>query len=107
MSRPRIQIQPYLDYADLTRHYQECQDPKTKNHWLAIQLLGQPDTPMPVEQVAEVLGCSPDWVRKLARRYNHLGPAVLTKQPQDHRRRSISPSASLHTSPQRSPLSWN
>ncbi|MBD2096442.1 hypothetical protein H6F90_14990 [Trichocoleus sp. FACHB-591] len=74
MSRPRIQILPHLAHAELVRRQEECQDPKTKNYWLTIQLLSQPHIPMTVEQVAEILGFSTDWVRKLAGRYNRLGP---------------------------------
>ena len=94
MSRPRIQILPHLTYTELVRCQEECQDCKTKNYWLAIQLLSQPDAPMTVEQVAEILGFSMDWVRKLAGRYNRLGPAALID---GHHRRD-----QLHRTPWRS-----
>lgn len=87
MSRPRIQIISHLDYSELTRQYEECQDETVKNYWLAIQLLSHPETPLTVGQVAEVLGFSADWVRKVARRYNHLGPASLIKNSHPRRRR--------------------
>ncbi|MBD3884883.1 helix-turn-helix domain-containing protein [Phormidium tenue FACHB-886] len=86
MSRPRIQITPHLDYAELIQRYQNCQNPKVKNYWLVIQLLSQPDTPLTAEQVAERLGLSTDWVRKLAHRYNRLGPDGLADLSQAKKR---------------------
>jgi hypothetical protein len=77
MSRPRIQIAPQLEYSEITRRYEMCQHPKEKKYWLTIQLLSQPEEPMTVEQVAEVLGFSSDWVRKVARRYNRLGASAF------------------------------
>lgn len=77
MARPRIQIAPRLEYSEIIRYYKTCQHPKEKNYWLAIQLLSQPDHPMTVEQVVEILGFSTDWVRKVARRYNRLGTAAF------------------------------
>jgi hypothetical protein len=77
MTRPRIQIVPHLSWPELSQRYQACQDTQTKNHWLVIQLLSHPNLPMTVEQVAETIGFSQDWVRKLARRYNRLGPNGL------------------------------
>ena len=78
MSRSRIQIAPHLNYYQLTQRYEQCLDPKKKNYWLAILLLSHPDIPMTVEQVAEVIGFSTDWIRKLAGRYNRLGPERLS-----------------------------
>lgn len=73
MSRSRIQILPHLTFAELTQRYQNCQNAKTENHWLAILLLSHPDTPLTVEQTAKQLGFSSDWIRKIVRRYNQLG----------------------------------
>ena len=78
MSRPRIQIASCLDYSEITRRYETCQHPKEKKYWLTIHLLSHPDEPMTVEQVAETLGFSTDWVRKVARRYNRLGASAFT-----------------------------
>lgn len=73
MSRSRMRILPHLSFAELTQRYQECQNTKTENYWLAILLLSHPDTPLTVEQTAEQLGFSSDWIRKLVRRYNRFG----------------------------------
>ncbi|MBW4445261.1 MAG: hypothetical protein KME10_29645 [Plectolyngbya sp. WJT66-NPBG17] len=77
MSRPRIQIIPHLDESELAQCYETCENSKTKTYWLAIQLLSRSHEPMTVEQVAETLEFSTDWVRKLAGRYNRLGPSGL------------------------------
>ena len=77
MPRTRIQIIPHLDYAELTERYRRCQDVKEQRRWLVICLLSQPDHPRKVEQVAEITGVSTDWVRKIARRYNTLGPEAI------------------------------
>ena len=92
MSRPRLQIVPHLDYTELTHYVETCQNPKIKNYWLAIQLLSHPTSPMTVEQVAEKLGYSTDWVRKLAGRYNRLGLNALLESRQSERRRIASAS---------------
>lgn len=73
MPRARIEIVPHLDYAELTQRYRRCRDVKERTRWLVIRLLSRPGNPMKVEQVAEITGLSPDWVRKIARRYNHNG----------------------------------
>ena len=87
MSRPRIQILPHLDELELARYYETCQNPKTKTYWLAIQLLSRSDEPMTVEQVAKKLEFSTDWVRKLAGRYNRLGPAGLSENAHQIRKK--------------------
>ncbi|MGH8002572.1 MAG: winged helix-turn-helix domain-containing protein [Brasilonema sp.] len=73
MPRTRIDIIPHLDYAELTQRYRRCRDVKERSRWLVIRLLSRPEKPMKVEQVAQITGFSPDWVRKIARRYNVLG----------------------------------
>lgn len=92
MPRPRIQIVPHLTYTEVTHCVETCQNPKIKNYWLAIQLLSHPTEPMTVEQVAERLGYSTDWVRKLAGRYNRLGPISLLEARQSERRKASSTS---------------
>ncbi len=82
MPRPRTQIQPHLDYAELTRRYIQCQDAGEKNRWLVIRLLSHPKTPMSVEQTAEICGLSCSGVRKIARRYNTQGADGLVNRQQ-------------------------
>lgn len=87
MSRPRIQIAPHLDELELAQCYETCQNPKIKTYWLAIQLLSRSDEPMTVEQVAKKLEFSTDWVRKLAGRYNRLGPSGLSEDSHQIRKK--------------------
>ena len=90
MPRPHLQILPHLDHPELTQRYRECTDPRTKSHWLVIRLLSDLDTPMTVEQVAAILGFSPDWVRKLVGRYNRLGPeGFITNHRRNRSRKNI------------------
>ncbi len=77
MPRSRIQIEPHLDYSELTRCYRSCHDGKERIRWLIIRLLSRPNNPMKVEQVAEITGMSADGIRKIARRYNLTGPDGL------------------------------
>jgi len=77
MPRSRIQIEPHLDYSELTRCYRSCHDGKERIRWLIIRLLSRPNNPMKVEQVAEITGISADGIRKIARRYNLTGPDGL------------------------------
>ncbi len=80
MPRPRTQISPHLDYADLTQQYIQCQDAGEKNRWLVIRLLSHPKTPMSIEQTAEICGLSCSGVRKIARRYNAEGAVGLVNR---------------------------
>ena len=84
MPRPRIQIEPHLDYSELTRCYRSCQDGKERTRWPIIRLLSRPNNPMKVEQVAEITGMSADGIRKIARRYNLTGPDGLKDGPSRH-----------------------
>lgn len=70
--------------SELTRRYRRCRNVKERTRWLAIRLLSRPHNPMTVEQVADITGFSPDWVRKIARRYNRLGPEGLIDGHQQH-----------------------
>lgn len=91
MSRPRIQITPHLSDTALTQAYEACQEPKVKNYWQAILLLSQHDPYLSVEQVADTVGFSTDWVRKLAHRYNRLGAKGITVQPRSLRKKMQAP----------------
>lgn len=89
MSRPRIQIAPHLSRAELTQRYETCQNAKIKSYWQAIQLLSQQNPCLSVEQVANTVGFSTDWVRKLAHRYNRLGANGIAAQPRSLRKESL------------------
>lgn len=82
MPRPRLRVEPHLDYETISQRYCHCQNAGEKTRWLAIRLLSDPKQPMRLEQVAEITGFSLDWVRKLIRRYNSQGAEGLqNRQP--------------------------
>jgi NADH/NAD ratio-sensing transcriptional regulator Rex len=78
MSRSRIQVTPHLSHAEITQRYKTCSNDRIKTYWQAILLLSQDDPYLSVEEVANTVHLSTDWVRKLVHRYNHFGAAGLT-----------------------------
>ncbi|MBW4680361.1 MAG: helix-turn-helix domain-containing protein [Microcoleus vaginatus WJT46-NPBG5] len=77
MAQARIKLTPHLSYEELTGRYRSCKNAKERSRWQAIWLLSRPDNPLSAEEVASVVGFSPDWVRKLAHRYNNYGTQGL------------------------------
>lgn len=86
MSRPRLQVVSHLNRAEILQKYEMCLDSRVKTYWLTIYLLSQDDPILSVEQVAEKVHLSTDWVRKLVHRYNRLGPTGLTSNLQQFRK---------------------
>jgi NADH/NAD ratio-sensing transcriptional regulator Rex len=78
MSRSRIQVTPHLSPTEITQRYKTCSNDRIKIYWQVILLLSQSDPYLSVEEVANTVQLSTDWVRKLVRRYNHFGAAGLT-----------------------------
>ncbi len=72
-----LKVIPHLDYTELTKRYKACKEPKERSRWLAIRLLSRPNRSMSIEEVANIVGFSPDWIRKIVRRYNQHGPDSL------------------------------
>lgn len=89
MSRPRLKVTPHLSYPEITHHYETCCDDRVKTYWQTILLLSQKDPELSVEQVANIVQLSTDWVRKLVHRYNRLGPAGLTGQHPQRQRSNV------------------
>lgn len=77
MPYPCLTIQTHLKPKEIYKRYLSSEDVTEKSYWQAIWLLGGKEIPLIAEQVADVIGRSPDWVRKLARRYNKEGVAGL------------------------------
>lgn len=77
MARERLHIQPHLPEEDLLQRYRSCREGKERSRWQAIWLLSRAEHSLSAEEVGALVGFSPDWVRKLARRYNTLGPQGL------------------------------
>jgi transposase len=70
----RLSIQTHLTLHELETRYRKAKDPVLRSHWQAIWLLAQGRASA---QVAAITGYTINWVRTVARRYNHLGPAAL------------------------------
>ena len=78
MARSRIQITPHLSDTEITQRYKTCSNDRIRIYWQVILLLSQKDPYLTVEEVANTVHLSTDWVRKLVRRYNYFGAAGLT-----------------------------
>lgn len=70
----RLKIQPYLDSEALEKRYRNAQDGVERSQWQMIWLLSMGKTRA---EVAEVTGYCVEWIRKIVRRYNTGGPAVV------------------------------
>ena len=70
----RLTLTPRLTVDELNRRYRQASDPVARSHWHILWLLAQNT---PTAQVATVTGYTPDWIRALARRYNHEGLTAI------------------------------
>ena len=70
MAKQRITLAGHFSPAELKQRYLACSDSVERSHWQAIWLLSRPDKDYSCQDVADLLGCSADWMRKLVRRYN-------------------------------------
>jgi transposase len=66
----RLELSPHASTEELEHRYRKAKDPVQRSHHQIVWLLGEGRT---TEEVCEVTGYSPGWVRKIARRYNELG----------------------------------
>ena len=67
------------------QRYLECECLRERTHWHIIWLLADSTHPRTPRQVAEIVGCTPDWVRKLLKRYNAQGEAALRDKRKDNK----------------------
>ena len=77
MAQKSLVIINHLSASELHKRYTKCKSSIEKTHWQIIWLLARKENPLISEEVAKIIGCTPDWVRKLARRYNAEGPLGL------------------------------
>ena len=70
MNTNRISLTPHFTTVELKERFLACELPVERSHWQTIWLLSRTDKNYSASQVADLMGCSPDWVRKLVRRYN-------------------------------------
>ncbi len=66
----RLKLSPHASTEELERRYRKAKDPVARSHHQIVWLLGEGKT---TEEVCEVTGYSPGWVRRIARRYNERG----------------------------------
>ncbi len=66
----RIELSPHANTEELERLYRKAKDPVERSHRQIVWLLSEGRT---TEEVCEVTGYSPGWVRQIARRYNEQG----------------------------------
>src|SRR5215208_1503821 len=65
-----IELSPHATTEELERRYRKGKDPVERSHFQIVWLLSEGKG---TEEVSEVTGYSPGWVRKIARRYNEQG----------------------------------
>jgi len=70
MAKQRIILAGHLSPAELKQRYLACADSVEKGHWHAIWLLSRPEKGYSCQDVADLQGCTADWIRKLVRRYS-------------------------------------
>jgi transposase len=66
----RLELSPHASTQELEHRYRKAKDPVERSHRQIVWLLSEGRT---TEEVCEVTGYSPGWVRRIARRYNELG----------------------------------
>jgi transposase len=67
-------VEPHLTVSELLERFRSCDDAGEKTHWQVILLRHQGRS---TAEVAEICGYKADWVRRLVRRYNKVGPEGL------------------------------
>ena len=67
-------MSPHASTQELERRYRKAKDPVERSHHQIVWLLSEGKT---TEEVCEVTGYSPGWVRQIARRYNEQGVESL------------------------------
>jgi transposase len=77
MAYPILTIRKHLKTKAIYKRYLGLAHATERSYWHVIWLLARENNPLTAEKTAEVIGCTPDWVRKLANRYNKEGPGGL------------------------------
>jgi len=70
----RIELSPHATTEELENLYRKAKDPVERSYLQIVWLLSEGTR---TEEVSEVTGYSPGWVRKIARRYNEWGVDAL------------------------------
>jgi transposase len=70
----RLELSPHASTEELEYRYRKAKDPVERSHLQIVWLLSEGRR---TEEVCQVTGYSPGWVRKVARRYNERGVDAL------------------------------
>ena len=70
MKKQKHEVFPHFSVEVVKQRYLECECLRERTHWHIIWLLADTRDSRTPRQVAEIVGCTPDWVRKLLKRYN-------------------------------------
>ena len=70
----RLELLPHASTQELEHRYKKARDPVERSHLQIVWLLSEGRT---TQEVCQVTGYSPGWVRKIARRYNEWGVGAL------------------------------
>ena len=70
MAKQRLTLVGHFSPSELKQRYLACEDSVERSHWQTIWLLSRPEKGYSCQDVADLMGLSADWVRKLVRRYN-------------------------------------
>lgn len=84
MPNQRLHITGHLTAAELKERYRTCEHPVEKSHYQIIWLLKREENPLSAAETADITGVTPDWVRKLVRRYNQEGADGLKDKRTDN-----------------------
>jgi transposase len=66
----RIPLEAHLTAAQIKARFLKCDDLVERSHWQTLWLLSRSDKNYTCNEVADLMGFTVDWVRKLVRRYN-------------------------------------
>src|SRR5919107_3904144 len=66
----RLELSPHASTEELEHRYRKAKDPVERSHRHIVWLLSEGRS---TEEVCEVTGYSPGWVRRIAHRYNEQG----------------------------------
>lgn len=81
MARPETRLKSYLATVQLRSRYRGCRDSKEARRWHALWLLSQRQK---AAEVAQTLGMSSAWVRRVRQRYNASGSESVREGHQVH-----------------------
>ncbi len=76
----RVEVKTDLTAETLYERYRKAKDPVERTHWHMLWQVKEGKSP---RKVAELLGYTAGWVRRMIRRWNAAGEAGIT----DHRRK--------------------